>query len=367
MKIQFLTTYYPPFLKSFYSQNPDFYSLSYSKMLERLLSEHFADTGALHEQMLQQGYDSFLIIANAEPLQKKWAKENKIIYSESNWQKEIAFAQIKTFTPDVFYIESVFDYFGSFLSEVKVYCKNVVSWISTPFNDSLKLNDIDLILSSTPDFVSNFRKMGIMSEYMLPAFDSRILNKIDCNSKKDISLSFVGGWSDVHVNRKKALKFLVEQTSIQLWGYGFRRKQYSKKNIKYYTSKLFPEKDPIVDACRGEVWGLEMYKILQRSLITFNIHESLLKGRVGNMRMFEATGVGTMILNDNGTNLSEIFVPGKEIEVYNSLDEAVEKISYYINHPEKAVEIGKNAQIRTIADYTYEKFAIQLSDYLNKL
>jgi len=81
----------------------------------------------------------------------------------------------------------------------------------------------------------------------------------------------------------------------------------------------------------------------------------------------EASGVGTMILNDNGTNLSEIFVPGKEIEVYSSMEEALEKITYYNAHPEKAIEIGRNAQKRTIEDYTYEKFVVQLGIYLNKL
>jgi len=335
-------------------------------MLDRLLAEHFADTGALYHYCIKHKFDSNLIIANCEPLQKQWAKENQINYSSANWEKEIVLAQIKQFKPDVFYIESIFNYYGQFLKEVKAYCKYIVAWISTPINDSLKLNDIDMILSSTQDFVEKFRNMGIKSEYMLPAFDTRILDLIDCSVEKNIPFSFVGGWSHVHINRKKALTDLVHSTKIQLWGYGYR-KEYSKRKFNYYKNILFPEKNEILDVYNGEVWGLEMYKILQKSLVTFNIHESLLKGKVGNMRMFEASGVGTLIMNDKGINLSDIFIPGKEIEVYNSVDEAIEKTNYYIDHPAKAIEIGLNAQRRTVKDYNYDEFVKQLTNHLNKL
>ena len=364
MRLQFLTSYYSPFLNTFYIRNPHFVQLSYQQMLDKLLNEYFADTGALYHYCIKHQNDCSLIIANCEPLQKQWAKENNVTYNKSNWEKEIAIAQIRQFAPDIFYIESIFNYFGDFLKEAKLYSKSIVSWISTPITDSLKLNDIDLILSSTPDFVQKFRSKGIKSEYMLPAFDLRVLELLAKDIKKDIPFSFVGGWSGVHVNRKIALEELVKKTSIQLWGYGYKRKKYSKKTLKFYKDLFYPENDPIMDAYQGELWGVEMYSILKRSLITFNIHESLLKGRVGNMRMFEASGVGTMILNDNGTNLSEIFIPGKEIEVYDSIGEAIEKVNYYNQNPEKAIEIAINAQKRTIKEYNYDVFVAQLMKHL---
>ena len=109
-----------------------------------------------------------------------------------------------------------------------------------------------------------------------------------------------------------------------------------------------------------------MFEIFARSIVTFNIHESLLKGYVGNMRMFEATGIGTCLLNDNGTNLPLLFTEGKEIVIYNSIEDAIEKANYYIAHPEVAAEIGKNAQQRTIKDYNYDIYIQQLLAYLKK-
>ncbi len=357
MKVQFLTSYYPPFLTHFFGSHHGIENKSYDSIMATLLEEHFADTGALAFYTQKAGHETFLIIANCEILQKKWAEENNITYTE-NWLTEIAFAQIKKFKPDIFYLEYVYEFFGDFLKEVKPFCKYVVSWISSPLNDKVQLNGVDLIFSSTPDFINSFKAKGFKAEYMHPAFDVRILSKLK-NDKKDIPFSFVGGWSDVHVNRKKALEELVKHTPIKLWGYSYK-KNHSKRTLDYYKDLVVKENKAILDRYYGEAWGLNMYDIIQRSVFTFNIHESLLKGYVGNMRMFEATGVGTMILNDEGINLSELFVVGKEIEMYKNINEAIEKANYYINNPEKAIEIGKNAQARTVKEYNYDEYVKKL-------
>jgi hypothetical protein len=364
MKVCFLTSYYPPFLGNFFKQY-DCASLTYSQTLTKLLGQFFADTGSLSHYSSKAGNETFLIIANCEILQKKWADENKVAYTH-NWHFEIPYAQIKNFNPDVFYLEYVPEFFGDFSKSVSPFCKKIVSWISSPLDPNAKLNNIDLVFSSTPDFVETFRKQGIAAEYMHPAFDVRILNEIKNPQAKTIPFSFVGGWSDVHINRKLALKQLVKATPFQMWGYNYK-KQYSKRDLNYYKELIKKENSDILKVYNGEAWGLEMYDIIQRSLITFNIHEGLLKGYVGNMRMFEATGVGTMILNDEGTNLSSLFVPGKEIETYKTIDEAIGKVQFYIANPDKAIEIGKNAQQRTVKEYNYENYVKILFSHLNRL
>lgn len=364
MKICFLTSYYPAFLWKFNEQF-DCTSLTYQQTLTKILDQFFADTGALYHYSSIIGHESFLIIANCEILQKKWARENNIRYTE-NWFYEIPFAQIKTFKPDFFYLEYVTEFFGDFVKSINPFCKKIVSWISSPLNQNTDLNNIDLVFSSTPNFIETFRNQGISAKYMHPAFDVRILNKINNPQSKTIPFSFVGGWSDVHINRKMALKKLVKTTPIQMWGYNYK-KNYSKRNISFYKNLLKRENSDILKSYKGEAWGLDMYDIIQKSLITFNIHENLLKGFVGNMRMFEATGVGTMILNDQGSNLPSLFVPGKEIETYSSIEEAIEKVHYYIANQDKAIEIGKNAQKRTVTEYNYENYVNELFHHLLKM
>ena len=365
MKVQFLTSYYKPFLNDFFSANPDLKNQSYQTIQIRLLEELFADTGALYYHTSKAGHEASIIISNCEILQKQWAKENNVQYREDKWMLDIAFCQIKLFKPDLFYLEYIFDFFGDFLKEVKPFCKYNVAWISTPLNNFTHIKGIDLILSSTPDFVEKFREIGLNAEYMHPAFDERILKKINTNSEKNIPFSFVGGWSTIHKNRKDAINQLVKHTSIQLWGYGYHV-PFFKQPFEYCSDLFLYDKQSILNAYNGSVWGLEMYNILQRSIITFNVHEKLLKGYVGNMRMFEAAGVGTMILNDNGKNLSNLFLPGKEIESYNNINEAIEKINYYSIYPEKAIEIGINAQKRVLREYNYDRYVENLFHFVCK-
>lgn len=354
MKVQLLTIYYEPFLWNFYKENPNYDHFSYNELLQLLLNEMNADTGAFHHYISRSGNQCDIIISNCEPLQKKWAKENGVNFTEENWQLEIAAEQIKKYKPDVFYLESVFQFFGYFVQKIKPFTKTIVSWISTPFSSSLPLKGIDLFLSSTPKFVESFKASGYKAEYMLPAFDPRVLERLDTKSKKDIPFSFVGGWSAVHVNRMEALKELVKHTPLQLWGYGYN-KSFQRRNLAYFKHQLFPENKAILKAHHGEIWGIKMYEILHRSVLTFNIHESLLEGHVGNMRMFEATGVGTLLLNDEGHNLNKLFEVGKEIESYKTIPEAIEKAKYYISNPQKAIEMGRNGQKRTLENYNYEK------------
>ena len=95
-----------------------------------------------------------------------------------------------------------------------------------------------------------------------------------------------------------------------------------------------------------------MYNLLHQSKITFNKHADLSFGNVGNMRMFEATGVGTCLVTDTGYNMDDLFEPDKEVVTYSSVDEAVEKVNYLQNHPDEAEQIAKAGHARTLKDHT---------------
>jgi spore maturation protein CgeB len=359
MTICYLTNYYSPFLNKLSLKHSGFLELNYQQTLNLTLSELYADTGSICHYSKLAGNDAHIIIQNFEILQKKWALENNIHYTNNNWQEEIALAQLKKWKIEVFYTESIPDHSSDFLIEIKKFVFLTVAWISFPFESLPNLDKINLILTSTQYYQTKFKNMGLQSEYMLPAFDSRILDKLTID-KKHIPFSFIGGISESHKQRWEALNYLCSKTNLQIWGYGLPAlpnspiKRLLKKDV--YAS--------IRKTHKGELWGMEMYQTLCDSFISFNIHEALLNGKVGNMRLFEATGVGTALLNDNGSNLTQLFEPDKEIIVYNSLPEAVEKLNYYLKKPDLLIEIGKNAQLRTLNDYNYTNNTQQMIGFI---
>lgn len=71
------------------------------------------------------------------------------------------------------------------------------------------------------------------------------------------------------------------------------------------------------------------------------------------MRMFEVTGMGRCLLTDWKPNIEYFFKDGVEVLTYKTVEECIEKIQWIISNPEKALEIGKAGQARTLHDHTY--------------
>ena len=65
---------------------------------------------------------------------------------------------------------------------------------------------------------------------------------------------------------------------------------------------------------------------MRRSRITLNFHIDLADGWANNLRLYEATGVGTLLLTDWKKNLHDMFVPGEEIVAYRDADDCVAQI-----------------------------------------
>jgi spore maturation protein CgeB len=71
------------------------------------------------------------------------------------------------------------------------------------------------------------------------------------------------------------------------------------------------------------------------------------------MRLFEATGVGTLLITDWKRNLHEMFEPGKEVVAYRTPDDCGELIQYYLEHDEEREVIARSGQQRTLREHTY--------------
>ena len=68
-----------------------------------------------------------------------------------------------------------------------------------------------------------------------------------------------------------------------------------------------------------------MFQVLRNSLLTLNHHGDL-RPFANNMRLFEATGVGTLLITDWKENIHAMFEPGKEVIPYRSPEECVELV-----------------------------------------
>ena len=104
---------------------------------------------------------------------------------------------------------------------------------------------------------------------------------------------------------------------------------------------------------RKGVYGLGQYELLRGARSTINIHAGLAKNYAANMRLFEATGIGTCLLTDLSSDLAEFFEPDYEALTFSSIAEAVEKARYIVDHPAEADKIAASGHQRTLKDHTF--------------
>ena len=82
------------------------------------------------------------------------------------------------------------------------------------------------------------------------------------------------------------------------------------------------------------------------------------------MRMYEAPAHGMMLLCDKaGLDAhAQIFEPDKEAVFYDSIEDAIEKIEYYLEHEEERIRIAQAGFARVHRDYDGE---LNLKNFLD--
>jgi SAM-dependent methyltransferase len=225
-----------------------------------------------------------------------------------------------------------------------------VGQIASPVPAQAELKWLDLIFSSFPHFVEEFRRQGITAYYQPLAFEPRIA-QLRAASERIHAVTFVGGLSPAHKEREQFVASLAKLVPLECWGYG----------VDSLCASGVEE-----TRLHGEVWGVDMFSTLRRSQITINHHIDVAQTYANNMRLFEATGCGALLVTDHKDNLHELFAIGEEVIAYRSLAECAELVRYYLSHPEEARRIADRGQARTFRDHTYAKRMVQTAEVLDR-
>lgn len=72
-----------------------------------------------------------------------------------------------------------------------------------------------------------------------------------------------------------------------------------------------------------------------------------------NMRCFEATATGSFLMTEWVPTLYECFQDGRHLVTFKTMDEAVEKTRYYLEHEYERNEIARAGMEHTLARHTY--------------
>ncbi|HJQ75042.1 MAG TPA: glycosyltransferase [Gaiellaceae bacterium] len=353
MRVLIVDTCYPAFLASHYRSNPGLEHRSYDEQWRALMDTFFGTADSYSHHLRELGHEAHEIVVNAEPLQRAWAREHGARRSvlgrlRRRLDPDLVLAQAEWFRPDVVYVQNL-NVFDEELLRTLGAGRLVAGQIASEAPPERRLKAFDLLLTSFPHFVDRFRSLGVASEYFRIGFDPRVLERLGEPETRSGAV-FVGALGrSQHARGNDLLERAAERVPIEFWGYNLDGR---------------PATSPLVRGYRGEAWGLEMFRVLASARIAVNRHIDVAESYANNMRLYEATGVGSLLLTDAKQNLGELFEVGREVVAYRDEDELVEAVEHYLGHEDERAAIAAAGQRRTLADHTYAVRMRELSDIL---
>ena len=376
MRFLLLDFDYPAFLDWLYAENPGLHKKPFDEQLRVTTDTCFGQVGFWTSNLRVLGHEAYEIHVSNEFMQKQWAEEHGLKVSPDwrwefrmrrgvvpwasrirmrRWFYEILAAQIGHYKPDVLLNLWVPGITSDFLKEMKPNIRLLMGQhASMSLSDSTDLSCYDLAISSFPPTVEYFRRKGIPAELNRLGFERNILTRLR-NGAKAFDLTFIGSFGgSQNANRVPWLEALCSRFhQMKVWApeQDFKELSPSSPIRKHYV---------------GTAWGWEMYETLSRSRMTLNFHHNSTAPYANNRRLYEATGVGALLITDWKKDLHEMFEPGKEVVAYRTSEECVELIQYYMDHDDERKAIAQAGQERTIKEHTCYERTRELLDIVRK-
>lgn len=386
------------FLSNFYSRNPDYGELGYEEAWRRQMDERVALADSYSRYLKKLGHHADEVVINDEILQKQWAAEKGLRVSEqvtkSNlvrhqlrafwrkwsdspapsvrrlydaiqrplyrivprtptepWVHEILAAQIEEARPDVLYNHPIWALDKRFFRRVRPFVKLIVGQHASPLPANVPYESYDLVLSSLPNLVDHFRQQGVESRYFRLGFDPAVLNHLR-RSANGQAVVHVGSYGLFHKERNQLLEGVASQVQVDFWGFG--------------VESLLKD-SPILSRYHGEAWGIHKLNILHNSRIALTKHITSVAGNyANNMTLYEATGVGTLLITDAKDNLNDLFEVGKELVAYHDARECADLVKYYLEHEDERFAIARSGQRRTLQEHSYENRMQELVEIVGR-
>jgi glycosyltransferase involved in cell wall biosynthesis len=168
---------------------------------------------------------------------------------------------------------------------------------------------IDILLNSTEGYIPAFENLVKESYWFPNSYPDDLMYPLDI--EKSVDVGFCGNV----LNRGHVIDSLEK--------YGIKK-------------DIFVIGDSMVRA-------INSYKIH----INCNISDDI------NYRTFETTGCGTFLITNYTPGLEKLFDIGKEIVVYESIEDLDSKVKYYLENEEEREKIAKAGYEKSVKNHTY--------------
>jgi hypothetical protein len=367
MRIQVVDTIYSESAAAVYQATPGLIDAPYDVQRQALWDACFGISDAYVRHLRELGHEVDGVIVNCWPLQAAWVAQHgygraaaRAVLSRRGRRagpspaahQLVLLGQIEGFRPDVLLVNDPVRLGSGLLRGLSAAGIFLVGQLASSPPPLDRLAHYDLMLSSFPHFVSEWRSHGIDAELFRLGFYTRVGEHVDTapDGPERAGVALIGGLSPAtYPTVTPMLERLCAEVDVDVWG---------------YAEGELPPHSPILRHFHGPAWGLDMYRHMARAAVVVNRHGDIARGYANNMRLFEATGMGAAVLTEAAPNLHEMFEPEVEMATYASGEELVTKVRRLLEDDAARVALASAGQRRTLAEHTYAERMRELSEML---
>jgi spore maturation protein CgeB len=218
--------------------------------------------------------------------------------------------------------------------------------------------------------IQNYKNIGANPVYFQEAANQNFYKPFDIQKNYDVT--FTG---TKYGDRVQIVNYLGQNgIRLDIFGDGWKQR-YIKDNIKKYLmgkDMIFPVKNKNI-ILHGLLTDIDYIKLFSQSKICIGLsscgetHTG--RNRILQIRLrdFEAPMCGTFYMTEYQEDLAEFYEIGKEIICYQSKEELLEKINYYLRHDSEREQIAQAGYKRAQRDHTWQRrFKLFFNAYLTK-
>lgn len=197
------------------------------------------------------------------------------------------------------------------------------------------ISEYDIYFTTKSFLVDEMQKMGCKRvEFIDNAYDSETHKPMQLaeKDKKQMGgpVGFIGSWEH---ERAQSLFFLAKNDfQVRVWGDGWKKCKIKHPNLRIeYKS----------------IWGSDYARVI----CSFDINLCFLRKANRDLqttRSVEIPACGGFMLAERSTEHLELFEEGKEAAFFSSDEELLEKLKYYLSHPQVCRRIATAGRERCV-------------------
>lgn len=191
--------------------------------------------------------------------------------------------------------------------------------------------NFDAMYTNDAATVEQYRQGGVPAYQMPIATNDDFFHPLSPSPEYACDVLHLGA---AHADRVEPVKALVEHFDTHVYG-----ENWEKHGIHN----------------RGLVYGEETLKALNSAKITILFSRTPSGRQTVKVGIFDFLAAGALVATEDFPELRQYFDVQKELITFNSTDEMLQKIRYYLDHPDKAEAIRQEGRAKVLARYTWKQ------------